>query len=212
MLNRTNPFRPVKMLAAASIFVGGLVLASGALAQTPTASRIRGEIVSVGADSMVVHRTNADNVTVDLKPDTPVAALKSLKLSDIKPGSFVGATSVPGADGKLMAREVHVFPEALRGRGEGHRDWDLLPGSSMTNANVDTVVQGNNGRELTMSYKGGTKVIVVPESTPVVTYIDASLKDVVAGKKVFIIATSTGPGKYSADRITVEKDGVPPPM
>ena len=119
---------------------------------------------------------------------------------------------MPGADGKLVAREVHVFPEALRGRGEGHRDWDLLPGSSMTNANVDSVVQGTSGRTLTLSYQGGSKVIDVADGTPVVSYVDATRADVVAGRKVFVIATQTAPGRYLAERITVEKDGVAPPM
>jgi hypothetical protein len=209
MTYRINP-----LLAAASIFAATVGLVGNSFAQAPAAqaTRLRGEIVSVNGETMIVHRANADNVTVDFKADTPVAALKNFKLSDIKPGSFVGVTSLPGADGKLVAREVHVFPEALRGRGEGHRDWDLLPGSSMTNANVDSAVQATNGRELTVSYKGGNKVIEVPNNTPVVTYIEATHADVVPGKKIFIIATTNGPGQYKAERVTVEKDGVVPPM
>ena len=201
----THPSSLVVAIAACGAF-------GSASAQAPAASRIRGEIVSVSGNVLLVHRVNADNVTVDLTPDAQVSAMKNVKLSDIKAGSYVGATSVPGPDGKLVAREVHVFPEAFRGRGDGHRDWDLVPGSSMTNANVDTVVQASNGRELTMSYQGGSKVIVVPDNTPVVTYIEATRSDVVAGRKVFIVASMTSPGHYSAGRITVEKDGVAPPM
>ena len=100
----------------------------------------------------------------------------------------------------------------MRGNGEGHYAWDLLPGSMMTNANVDTAVQSTNGRELTMSYKGGSKVVDVPENVPVVTFSDATRADVLAGKKVFIIAKADGPGKYTAMRVVVEKDGVAPPM
>jgi hypothetical protein len=193
--------------------IGLAVAASGAaVAQSNGATRIRGEVVSVAGDTMVVHRTNADNVTVDFKADVPVATLKALKLADIKPGSYVGATSTPGPDGKLVAREVHVFPEAMRGRGDGHRDWDLLPGSSMTNANVDSVAQATAGRELTMSYNGGTKAVVVPETTPVVAFVDGTHADVVAGRKIFITATTIAPGHYAASRVTVEKDGVVPPM
>ena len=210
-MNRSGSIGLALVLTAASITTASAQGMAPAAAAN-TATRIRGEIVSVNADTMVVHRTNADNITVTFKPEVPVAALKKLKLTDIKANDFVGVTSVPGADGKLTAREVHVFPEALRGRGEGHRDWDLVPGSSMTNANVDSVVSANNGRELTMSYKGGSKQIVVPDNTPIVTYIDATHADVVAGKKVFVIATIDGPGKYTANRVTVEKDGVVPPM
>ena len=69
-----------------------------------------------------------------------------------------------------------------------------------------------DGRELTVSYKGGNKVIEVPDNTPVVTYIGATHADVVAGRKIFVIATANGPGHYKAERVTVEKDGVVPPM
>lgn len=188
-------------------------LAGAAFAQAPAApSRIRGEIVSLNGDTLVVHRANADNVTIDFKPEVPVGAVKNVKLADIKPGDYVGAASTPGADGKLTAREVLVFPEAMRGTGDGHYAWDLAPNTMMTNANVDTVVQSTKGRELTMSYKGGSKTVVVPENAPVVTFTEAKRSDVVAGKKVFIIAKPDGPGKYTATRVVVEKDGVAPPM
>ena len=191
------------------------LLAGAAIAQTPAApapSRLRGEIVSLNGDTLVFHRANAENVTIEFKPDVGVGAVKNVKLADIKPGAYVGAASVPNAEGKQIAKEVLVFPEAMRGNGEGHYAWDLLPGSMMTNANVDTAVQSTNGRELTMSYKGGTKTVLVPEGTPVVTFTDATRADVVAGKKAFIVAKLVEPGKYTAMRVIVEKDGVAPPM
>ena len=192
----------------------GLVVSVAAAAQSAPAapSRIRGEVVSLNGDTLIVKRTNADNVTIDFKPDVAVGAVKNVKLADIKPGAYVGAASTPNADGKQTAREVLVFPEAQRGSNEGHYAWDLLPGSMMTNANVDTVVQGTSGRELTLSYKGGSKTIVVPEGAPVVTFTEAVRSDVVAGKKVFVVARPNEPGKYTALRVIVEKDGVAPPM
>jgi hypothetical protein len=201
------------MLAAASIVVTASFVGN-AFSQTPAATptRIRGEIVSLTGDTLVVHRTNADNVTIEFKNEVPVGAVKNVKLSDITKGSYVGAASVPGPDGKLTAREVLVFPESMRGTGDGHYDWDLLPGSMMTNANVDTVANGVNGRDLTLSYKGGSKTITVPDNTPVVTFAEATRADVIAGKKVFIIATASAPGKYEARRLIVEKNGVVPPM
>ena len=205
--------RRFKLLLASALVTS--TLAGAAFAQTPAApapSRLRGEIVSLNGDTLVFHRANADNVTIDFKSDVAVGAVKNVKLADIKPGAYVGAASVPNAEGKQVAKEVLVFPEAMRGNGDGHYAWDLLPGSMMTNANVDTVVQGTSGRELTMSYKGGSKTIVVPDNAPVVTFTDATRADVVAGKKAFIVAKLVEPGKYTALRVIVEKDGVAPPM
>ncbi len=174
--------------------------------------RLRGEIVSVSGPTMVVHRTNADDVTITLRDDTGVGAVRNVDLADVKPGAYVGAASVPDADGRLVAREVLVFPEAMRGSSEGHYDWDLLPGSKMTNASVDAVVSRNDGRELTLNYKTGTKTIVVPPGTPVVTFADATRADLKPGRKVFVLAVGIGPGTYEGRRVIVEKDGVAPPM
>ena len=190
-----------------------LVFADAAVAQSaPAPSRLRGSIVSLTGDTLIVHRPNADDVTIDFKPGVPVGAVKNVKLADLKPGAYVGAASMPGADGKQTAREVLVFPEAQRGSGEGHYAWDLLPGSMMTNANVETIVQGTSSRELTLSYKGGSKVVTVPDDAPVVTFTEATRGDVVAGRKVSVVARLDAPGRYTALRVIVEKDGVAPPM
>jgi hypothetical protein len=203
----------IHLLASASIAATWSVLTSSAFAQAAAVpTRIRGEIVSINGDALVVHRTNADNVTIALKGDTGFGAVKNFKLSDIKPGTYIGTASMPGPDGKLTAREVLVFPESMRGTGDGHYAWDLLPGSMMTNANVDNVAQATNGRELTLSYKGGSKTVTVPENAPVVTFTEAGRADLHAGKKVFVVGVSTGPGAYDARRVIVEKDGVAPPM
>ena len=178
----------------------------------PAPVRIRGEVVSIDAATLIVHRPNADDARIDLKPDVAVGAVKNVKLADVKSGAYVGAASVPDANGNQVAREVLVFPEAMRGNSEGHYDWDLLPGSKMTNANVDTVVDRNDGRTLTLSYKGGTKTVVVPAGTPVVTFTDATRADIQPGRKVFVIASSSGANRYEARRVIVEKDGVAPPM
>ncbi|MGI4856006.1 MAG: hypothetical protein ACRYHA_03600, partial [Janthinobacterium lividum] len=118
-----------------------LALSASAFAQgTVKPSRIRGSIVSVSGDMLVVHRNSGDDVKIVLKEGAPVSAVKNIKLSDIKPGSFVGTAATTGVDGKLTAKEVVVFPESARGTGEGHYAWDLGDNSTMTNANVDTVV------------------------------------------------------------------------
>jgi hypothetical protein len=196
------------------VTVAALAFASVALAQAPAAkpSRIRGDIVSVSGDSLTVHRRSGDTVKIDLKADTPVSAVKNIKLSDIQKGSFIGTAATTGTDGKMTATEVLVFPEAARGTGEGHYAWDLSPNSTMTNANVDQIVTGTSGRDLKLSYKGGSNTVTVPENVPVVTFAPATRADLLAGKKVFVVATPVNGTEYAASRVVVEKDGVAPPM
>ncbi|MGI4860588.1 MAG: hypothetical protein ACRYHA_27410 [Janthinobacterium lividum] len=190
-----------------------LAVSAGAFAQgTVKPSRIRGSIVSVSGDTLVVHRNSGDDVKIALKDATPVSAVKNIKLSDIKPGSFVGTAATTGVDGKLTAKEVVVFPESARGTGEGHYAWDLGDNSTMTNANVDTVVQSTSGRDLKLSYKGGTNNVTVPENVPVVTFASATRADLIKGKKVFVVATPGEGGAFVGQRVVVEKDGVVPPM
>ncbi|TCK88164.1 hypothetical protein [Paraburkholderia sp. BL9I2N2] len=191
-----------------------LAFASVVLAQTPAAkpSRIRGDIVSLDGDVLKVHRRSGDTVSIELKPTVTVSAVKAMQLSDIKPGTFVGTAATTGTDGKLTATELVVFPESARGSGEGHYAWDLGPNSTMTNANVDTVVQGTSGRNLKLSYKGGNNEVTVPPNVPIVTFTPAARTDLTAGKKVFVVATAASQGAFVAQRVVVEKDGVAPPM
>ena len=173
--------------------------------------RIRGEIVAVDATTLTVRHQSGEVVKIAIKPDQAVSAVKNVALADIKPGSYIGTATKPSADGKLVAVEVLVLPEAARGSGDGHYAWDLIPGGMMTNANVDTVMSGVNGRDMKLSYKGGTKDVTVPENVPVVTPAPAERADLLVGKKVFVVADGE-PSNFRAVRIFVEKDGVAPPM
>src|SRR5258705_4989152 len=99
----------------------------------------------------------ADNVAV--------RGIVKASLSDIKQNTFIGVTGMPQADGSQKAVEIHIFPEALRGTGEGHRPWDLMPNSTMTNATVAQQVKRVSGQEITLQYKEGEqKIVGVPES------------------------------------------------
>ena len=195
-----------RLIAVATIFSSALVYADA-----PKPTRIRGDIVAVDATSLTVHRRSGENEKIAIKTDQAVGAVKNIKLEDIEKGAFIGTATKTESGGKLVAVEVLVFPEAARGTGEGHYEWDLLPGSMMTNANVDTVVKGVNGRTLQLSYKGGTKEVNVPEKTPVVTFAPATRSDLIVGKKVFVVANGEATA-LTAARIFVEKDGVVPPM
>ncbi|MDB5950940.1 MAG: hypothetical protein JWR65_2795 [Massilia sp.] len=202
----TTVHRTVRFIAVAALLAGAAVQA-----RETTPVRVRGEIIAVDATTLTVRHTSGETVRIAIAPDQAVGAVKNVKLADIKKGAFIGTATKPGPDGSQVAVEVLVFPESARGTGEGHYAWDLLPGSMMTNANVDTVMSGVNGRTLHLSYKGGSKDVVVPENTPVVTFAPATRADLVAGKKVFVVAKEASTG-LSATRIVVEKDGVAPPM
>ena len=129
----------------------------------------------------------------------------------IQSGTFVGTTAVPGADGSLSAVEVHVFPEAARGRGEGHRPWDLQPGSTMTNGTVTAITPGATDRMMTLRYKDGEKTIRVPNGVPVITMKAADRSLLVAGAKV-IVTEQMRNGQAVATRVQVGRDGFAPPM
>ncbi|PLZ00305.1 hypothetical protein CY652_21625 [Burkholderia sp. WAC0059] len=196
------------------VALAALALSGVALAQTPSGKpeRIRGDIVSLDGDVLKVHRRSGDTVSIELKPTIAVSSVKAMQLADIKPGSFVGTAAITGTDGKLTATEVVVFPESARGTGEGHYAWDFGPNSTMTNANVDTVVQGTDGRNLKLSYKGGSNEVTVPPNVPIVTFVPAARTDLSPGKQVFVVATPASQGALVAQRVVVEKNGVAPPM
>lgn len=200
--------KSVHVIAAAVLISSATAFAQ---APAPAPIRIRGEIAAVDATSLTVVRSTGQTVKIAIKPDQAVGALKNVKLADIAKGAFIGTATKTGPDGKLVAVEVLVFPEASRGSNEGHYAWDLLPGGMMTNANVDAVVNSVSGRTLQLSYKGGNKEVFVPEDVPVVTPAPATRADLIAGKKVFVVASGTA-SNLTATRILVEKDGVAPPM
>jgi hypothetical protein len=182
-----------------------------ALAQG-TPRRIRGTIDGLSGRDLTVTTREGQKVTVHLPDNIGVSALRRVELSSVTPGTFIGTAAEPGPDGVWRALEVLVFPESMRGTGEGHYAWDLTPSSSMTNATVDSAVQGNDGRSLTLTTRGQQVKVLVPPDVPVVTPIPASMDDLKPGVQVFLIASAGADGTLSAARITVAKDGVVPPM
>jgi len=130
----------------------------------------------------------------------------------IKPGSFIGTVATQEPDGMLRASEVQVFPESMRGTGEGHRPWDLGPNSTMTNGTVGELKRITDERMLTVVYKGGTKTVIVPPSAPIVTYEPGSPALLVPGVHVIVTATRNPDETLTAIRIGVGRDGLVPPM
>jgi hypothetical protein len=205
-----------QVLVLVGVLAAAITLPVLAQDQKAPPTRIRGTIEAAGLtnnpQSISVLTRDGSHQTLGLTDATRYSAVKAMKLSDIKQGSFIGSAGKPGPNGQIEALEVVVFPEEARGTGEGHYDWDLLPGSSMTNATVSAVVSGKSGRDLDLTYKGGSAKLKVPENVPVVTFVPASAKDLKAGLAVFVLATPAADGKLTAARIMLEKDGVKPPM
>jgi hypothetical protein len=175
--------------------------------------RVRGTIVQVEGSTLTVKATNGTLLNVHLNNNAKVVAIVAASLTDIKPGSFVGTTAVPQPGGTLRATEVHIFPESMRGTGEGHRAWDLGPTSTMTNGTVALAVQKIEGHTLTIKYKDGEKTVVVTPDTAVVSYVLADRSELKANAKVFIgAATQNADGSLETDRVNVGRDGLTPPM
>jgi len=184
---------------------------SSAWAQEPM--RVRGTVEGMDGPVYLVKTRSGDTVKVALTDKPLFVAMAKASMADIKPGMFIGTTAMPQADGSLRAVEVHIFPEAMRGTGEGHRPWDLEPQSTMTNANVEAAVAGVSGQTLTMKYKGGEKTVVVTPETVVVTYAPGDQAEVKPGTKIFVAAAEKKPdGTLQTARITYGKDGLTPPM
>ncbi len=180
--------------------------------QSPTPSRVRGTIEAVDGDVISVKSRSGEDVKLHMTADMMVVGIVKIPLSDIKVGSFVGATTVPGPDGVPTAVEVHVFPENMRGTGEGSRPYDLKPNSTMTNATVAESVAGNDGHTLLVKYKDGEKKVVVTPETPVGTYVPGDKSDLKAGAKVIAFMKKLPDGSYETNRVSVGRDGLTPPM
>jgi len=180
--------------------------------QPPTPSRVRGTIEAVDGDVLSVKSRSGEDVKLHMTADMRVVGLIKISLSDIKVGSFIGTTTVPGPDGGANAIEVHVFPENMRGTGEGSRPFDLRPNSTMTNATVAETVVNNEGHILTVKYKDGEKKVVVSPDTPVVTYVPGDKSDLKAGAKVIAFMKKLPDGSFETNRVSVGRDGLTPPM
>jgi len=175
--------------------------------------RLRGTIERVEGPVYVVKSRDGNELKVTLADNGGVTAIVKAPRSDIKKGSFVGVTAMPQIDGSHRAIEVHIFPEAMRGTGEGDRPWDLMPKSSMTNANVEQAVTGVDGQTLTLKYKAGEKKIVVPTGALIVAFTPGDKSDLKPGVKIFIpTATKQADGSLLTSRINYGKDGLTPPM
>jgi len=196
--------------ALATVSFALICIATPASAADDTV-RIRGTIESVEGPVYVVKNRDGAELKLTVTDNPLFVAISPSTMADIKPGMFVGSAGMMQADGTQKAIEVHIFPESMRGTGEGHYDWDLKPQSKMTNANVEQTVAGVDGQILLVTYKDGEKKLLVTPETIVVTYVPGNKDDLKPGTKIFVAAAKKQPdGTLQTPRITYGRNGAGP--
>jgi hypothetical protein len=210
------------MTMIARIVLG--VVCATALAVTSASAqqknvRVRGTVEQVDGPVLTVKSRDGATLKVKMADDVKVVAMVKASLADIKPGSFVGSTALPDGEGHWKAVEVHIFPEAMRGTGEGDRPFDYRPKSTMTNGTVANVASGSGGAivtkeegtTLTLNYKEGEKKIDVVPDTVIYTYAPGSKDELKPGATITTAATRQTDGTLMTARINVAR-GISPPM
>lgn len=192
-------------VALALSLVAPLVLAQ-TTAPAASAARVRGTIQAVAPGTLTVKDRSGEVLELVLPPKVTVSEVYPMALADIQPGSFIGTAAMPQADGTERAIAVTVFPESARGAGEGHRPFDMLPQSTMTNATVADVVASPKGRTLQLKYKDGERAIVVPLDAPVVSFKPGNPSLLVVGASVSLTAQLVD-GKPTITRINAGRNG-----
>jgi hypothetical protein len=200
--------------------VAGIAVAMAAtagLAQQPQATRIRAMIEKVDGNVLTVKARNGDQLKVTMADNARYAAMIKATLDELKSDTYIGVTSMPQPDGTLKAVAIHIFQPNQRGTGEGHRPWDLTPGSMMTNAAIETTVASADGQSITVKYKQGEKVedkkVLVTPQTVIVRYVPGDKNELKPGVHIIIgAATKNADGSFGATALNYGRDGIVPPM
>ncbi len=172
--------------------------------------RVQGTIEKVEGNRLTVASARGGQVQVELSPGVAVFGVVAATLADVKPGSFIGVGAMPQPDGSQLAIQVMIFAETQRGLGEGHRPWSQ-PGSTMTNATVETTVSGVQGQVLSVKYKGGEQRIVVPSEATIRAYVAGHRDELKPGAPILIVqALRRADGVHEAARVNVGRGGIVP--
>ena len=199
-----------ELLRATAIAAALPTLPFLAAAQQPRTARVRGTITAMSESRLTVKERNGDTIDVAIAPDVRLTEVYPVTLADVKPGTFVGVGGMPQPDGSQRAIAVVLFPENMRGTGEGHYPFDFLPQSTMTNATVADVASSSDGRHLELKYKDGQKTIVVPPDAPVVSLRPGDRGMLHVGSGVSMTVAEVD-GKPVATRINAGRNGFNPP-
>jgi hypothetical protein len=189
-----------------------LPVGSASWAQQPPPVRLRGTIEAVDGNVLTVKVAGGTDAKVMLAEKAAIVAVVKATLAEIKEGTFLGSAAIPQADGTQKAVEVHIFPEEMRGTGEGHRPYPTVANGTMTNGTAaGATVAGVEGSTITVKYTGGEKKIIVPETAPIVRYEIGGKADLKPGAHFTVLAaTKTPDGTFETSRINVGRDGAFP--
>jgi hypothetical protein len=202
------------MNAIASSLIAAVMVAAScvaAVAQPAPTTRLRGTIEKVDGNALTL-KVGESDAKLTLAANAMVVAVVKSSMADVKEGTFLGSAALPQPDGTQKALEIHIFPEQMRGTGEGHRPYPPVPNSTMTNGTAAGVtVVGVDGSAIAVKYKDGEKTIVVPPGTPIVRFEIGGTADLKTGAHFTVLAATKKPdGTFEAGRINVGRDGVVP--
>jgi hypothetical protein len=210
MIRLSHHYGRLTLALATALIPMALVFTAAFADGTPV--RVRGSVVSLNGSQLVVHAKDGKDVTVNLADNFAALAVVKASMADIKEGTFIGTATVTQPDSTLRSLEVVVFPDKMRGTGEGHYPWDLGSSSMMTNATVANAVKGVEGQTVTVTYKGGEKKIDIPANVPVVALVPATKEEIKPGAVVFVPTQRQPDGSLNGGAVLFGKDGVIPPM
>jgi hypothetical protein len=198
-----------RIVLAAALAVAATVSSAAAQQQT---MRVRGTVEKLDGNMLMVKSRDGAELHIMLTDNVNVVGVEKAALSDITVGSYIGSAAMPQPDGSQKALEVHIFPESMRGTGEGHRPYAPVPQSTMTNGTVGNAVTSVDGHAINIKYRDGEKKIVVPPGVPVVRYVIGTKADLKPGAHFTIISATKKPdGTLETARVNVGRDGVVPP-
>ena len=198
----------IKLMLAAALIAGSYAIA---VAQQAPTVRVRGTIEKVDGNALTL-KTSDGEQKLTLAGNATIVAVVKASMADIKENTFLGSAAMPQPDGTQKALEVHIFPESMRGTGEGHRPYAPVANSTMTNGTAaGATVTGVDGAAIKLKYKDGEKTIVVPANVPIVRYEIGTAGDLKPGTAFTVLAATKKPdGTLEAARINVGRDGVVP--
>ena len=200
------------MIRTVQIALAGAIIAASCAAATAQTLRVRGTIEKADGNVLTLRSADGAELKLTLTDNALIVAVVTASMADIKEGTFLGSAAMPQPDGSQKALEVHIFPEQMRGTGEGHRPYAPVPNSTMTNGSASgATVTGVDGAAMLVKYKDGEKKIVVPPGVPIVRYEIGGRGDLKAGARFTVTAATKKPdGTLEANRINVGRDGVVP--